>query len=232
MGMAIQDALHLKSLLQEMKLQQLAKPFELTVYTDSSSGKALASKLGLTRKSKHVQLRYLFMQDLAASGQLKLSKTPSEKNPEDVLTKCLTASALRKLLPKLGVMTRAADSKDLLSMISFELSACSPECPDSFFIDMMAEEPVRRATCCIQSCFANFAQQQLTTAYPRSCSKLAVFTENFLLEQLLVVFPLRCCFPWCSQLCQRQLCQLQDLWLLSFCNAYCCQDLLGHQLRL
>ena len=142
MGMAIQDALHLKSLLQEMKLQQLAKPFELTVYTDSSSGKALASKLGLTRKSKHVQLRYLFMQDLVASGQLKLSKIPTEKNPADVLTKYLTASTLHKLLPKLGVMTRAADSKDLLSMISFELLACSPECPDSFFIGMMAEEPV------------------------------------------------------------------------------------------
>ena len=92
MGMTIQDALHLKSLLQEMKLPQLAKPFELTVHTDSSSGKALASKLGLTRKSKHVQLRYLFMQDLVANGQLKLSKIPTDKNPADVLTKYLSAS--------------------------------------------------------------------------------------------------------------------------------------------
>ena len=142
MGMAIQDALHLKSLLQEMKLQQLAKPFELTVYTDSSSGKALASKLGLTRKSTHVHLRYLFMQDLVASGQLKLSKIPTEKNPADVLTKYLAASTLHKLLPKLGVMTRAADSKEFLSMISFELPACSPATPDSFFIGMMAEELV------------------------------------------------------------------------------------------
>ena len=66
MGMAIQDALHPQSLLQELKLTQLAKPFELTVYTDSSSGKALASKLGLTRSSKHVQLKFLFMQDLVA----------------------------------------------------------------------------------------------------------------------------------------------------------------------
>ena len=120
MGMAIQDALHLQSLLQEMKLTQLAKPFELTVYTDSSSGKALASKLGLTRKSKHVQLRFLFMQDLVASGQLKLSKIPSERNPADVLTKYLQASTLHKLLPKLGVMTRAVDSKELLSVLGFD----------------------------------------------------------------------------------------------------------------
>ena len=102
MGMAIQDALHLKSLLQEMKLPQLAtKPFELTVYTDSSSGKALASKLGLTRKSRHVQLRYLYMQDLVASGQLKLSKIPTDGNPADVLTKYLGASTRHKLLPTL-----------------------------------------------------------------------------------------------------------------------------------
>ena len=111
MGMAIQDALHLKSLLQEMKLQQLAKPFELTLYTDNSSGKALDSKLGLTRTTKHVQLRYPFMQDLVAIGQLKF-KIPTHKNPADVLTIYLTASTLHKLLPKLGVMTRTGDSKN------------------------------------------------------------------------------------------------------------------------
>ena len=141
MGMAIQDALHLQSLLQETKLTQLAKPFELTVYTDSSSGKALASKLGLTRKSKHVQLRFLFMQDLVASGQLKLSKIPSERNPADVLTKYMQASTLHKLLPKLGVMTRAVDSKELLSVISFD-GRVSSQPTSSFFIGMLAEEPI------------------------------------------------------------------------------------------
>ena len=139
MGMAIQDALHLQSLLQELKLTQLAKPFELTVYIDSSSGKALASKLGLTRKSKHVQLRFLFMQDLVANGQLKLSRVPSERNPADVLTKYLQASTLHKLLPKLGVVTRAVDSKDLLSVISFEGRVASQPPTSSFFIGMLAE---------------------------------------------------------------------------------------------
>ena len=44
MGMATLQALHLQGLLQEMHLSQLAKPFELTVYTDSSSGKAFSIK--------------------------------------------------------------------------------------------------------------------------------------------------------------------------------------------
>ena len=74
MGMAVQSSLHLKSLLQEMQLSQLAKAFELSVFTDSSSGKALALKLGLARKNKHVQRRFVFMKDLLVNGQLQLRK--------------------------------------------------------------------------------------------------------------------------------------------------------------
>ena len=79
------------------------------------------------------------MQDLVASGQLKLSRVPSEKNPADVLTKYLQASTLHKLLPKLGVVTRALDSKDLLSMVSFGGQAFSEPLTSSFFIGMLAE---------------------------------------------------------------------------------------------
>ena len=151
MGMAIQDALHLQSLLQELKLTQLAKPFELTVYTDSSSGKALASKLGLTRKSKHVQLRFLFMQDLVATGQLKLSRVPSEKNPADILTKYLQASTLHKLLPKLGVVTRAVDSKDLLSMLSFGGRVSSGPSTQQLLYRHVGRKPCFSTACCITS---------------------------------------------------------------------------------
>ena len=79
------------------------------------------------------------MQDLVASGQLKLSRVPSEKNPADVLTKYLQASTLHKLLPKLGVVTRAFDSKDLLSMVSFGGQVSSEPLTSSFFIGMLAE---------------------------------------------------------------------------------------------
>ena len=82
------------------------------------------------------------MQDLVASGQLKLSRVPSERNPADALTKYLQASTLHKLLPKLGVMTRAADSKDLLSVISFDGRVSSQPTTSSFFIGMLAEQHV------------------------------------------------------------------------------------------
>ena len=75
------------------------------------------------------------------SGQLQLSKIPAGKNPAATLAKRLPASTLHKLLPKLGVRTRAADSKDLLSMVYEEVPASFREGPGSFFIGLMAEQP-------------------------------------------------------------------------------------------
>ena len=199
MGMAIQDALHLQSLLQELKLTQLAKPFELTVSTDSSSGKALASKLGLTRKSKHVQLRFLFMQDLVASGQLKLSRVPSERNPADVLTKYLQASTLHKLLPKLGVTTRAVDSKDLLSVISFDGQGSS-----QFSRHQLLYRHVGRTACISTACCFTSLQQteldwQLTPRKPRRSSSTP-YPEKLSNEQLCLVQRLHCSFAWSTVL--------------------------------
>ena len=142
MGMAVQDSLYLMSFLQEMQLSQLAKPFELTVYTDSSNGKAFTSKLGLTRQRKHVQLRYLFRTGLLADGQFQLRKIPAGKNPATVLTNLLPASTLHKLLPKLGARRRAADSKELLSVVNLEMLASPRAEQCSFFIGMMAKHPV------------------------------------------------------------------------------------------
>ena len=87
-------------------------------------------------------LNLLFEHELRACGQLTLSKNPSGKNPADVLTQHLPASTLHKLLPKLGVRTRAAESKDLLSVISFESLASPIERKSSFFIQMMAKHPI------------------------------------------------------------------------------------------
>ena len=222
MEMAVQDSLHLKSLLQEMQLSQLAKPFELTVYTDSSSGKALASKLGLSKRSRHVQLRCLFRKGLLANGQLQLSKIPTGKNPAVMLTRHLSASNLHKLLPKLGVTTRAADSEALRSVLNLEALASSSKEPSSFFIGMMAEQPasaqlvassVASRACldsslqkhCQDSSFQEHRQEAASKDCPdsslqeqnqRSSTELEGFTANILKGQL-------CSFDACDHLCHR-----------------------------
>eukprot|EP00971_Amphidinium_carterae_P239642 4757520-Amphidinium_carterae.1 len=55
----------------------------MTVNTDSSSGKAVESRLGLNRKTKHVQLKFLYIQDVVQRGELIIKKIPTTHNPAD-----------------------------------------------------------------------------------------------------------------------------------------------------
>ena len=145
------------------------------------------------------------MQDLVPSGQLKLSKIPSERNPADVLTKYLQASTLHKLLPKLGVMTRAVDSKDLLSVISFD-GRVSSQPGTSFFIGMLAEEPVSSQLVASRAYSRRSLQCSLRPEKPRSRS---AYPDKLYMEQLSLVLRLQCSFALSAVL-------LPDLLTLSF----------------
>ena len=84
----------------------------------------------------------------------------------------LPASTLHKLLPKLGVRTRAADSKDLLSVFSLEVLASREE-QRSFFIGMMAEQPASAqlvaASVASRACQDSSIQEPRQEAASRDC---------------------------------------------------------------
>ena len=61
--------------------------------------------------------------DLIVNGQLQLRKIEAGKNPASMLTKHLSASHLHKLLPKLGVTTRAADSSAFFSVLNLDVAS-------------------------------------------------------------------------------------------------------------
>ena len=46
----------------------------VTAFTDSIVGKSLAGRFGASRKTKHVQLRFLYMQELVYFGLVRLCK--------------------------------------------------------------------------------------------------------------------------------------------------------------
>ena len=77
---------------------------DLVVESDSTSAKAFASRRGLG-KQRHVQTRYLWVQDRIAKGHFSIRKVASERNVSDILTKSsFTKQALDKHLTKLGFM--------------------------------------------------------------------------------------------------------------------------------
>ena len=59
---------------------------QVRVWTDSNAAKAIASRRGLG-KTRHVELRYLWLQEMTKSGRVKTRRTPGEQNLADHLTK-------------------------------------------------------------------------------------------------------------------------------------------------
>ena len=83
-------------------MADLGLAFKLEVESDSSSARAFASRRGLGRQ-RHVQTRYLWMQDQVATGMLLIKKVASGDNVADVLTKVVAASVLARHMEKLGL---------------------------------------------------------------------------------------------------------------------------------
>ena len=82
--------------------------------SDSSSALAFASRRGLG-KQRHVQTRYLWIQDQVAQKALVIFKIPGGENVADILTKATTSAVLKKHLAELGLVfaPRSAKHKGL-----------------------------------------------------------------------------------------------------------------------
>ena len=81
----------MRSLVEESKLFQ--KTY-LSVFTDSNVGKSIVSRFGASRKTKHVELRFLYVQELVASGMIRVRKVLGTLNPADILTKYVPKETL------------------------------------------------------------------------------------------------------------------------------------------
>ena len=113
-GQGTSEALFLKSLILEA---EFAKKVNMIVYTDSTAGRSIATRFGAGKKTKHVELRYLYMQDLVQTGVLIVRKVSTHLNPADVLTKYSPTDVLRNLTPKLGIVD-ISHSSDLFHLDS------------------------------------------------------------------------------------------------------------------
>ena len=73
----------------------------VTCYSDSSSGLSFASRRGLGR-TRHVETRFLWLQERVALKHIRILKVNTCENPADVLTKPLSYAELVKHLKRLG----------------------------------------------------------------------------------------------------------------------------------
>ena len=70
-------------------------------YSDSSAGLGFGARRGLG-KMRHIETRYLWLQDIIAQKALGPRKIDTEKKPSDVLTKAQTKAKLVSALEFIG----------------------------------------------------------------------------------------------------------------------------------
>ena len=74
---------------------------DVVVRTDSSSGLAVGLRRGLGRL-RHVQTRYLWVQQRVQEGDFRLKKESGDTNVSDALTKTLDEKRMTNLLTMMG----------------------------------------------------------------------------------------------------------------------------------
>eukprot|EP00971_Amphidinium_carterae_P352728 6492717-Amphidinium_carterae.1 len=76
-GTTVNDVIYVRNILRELQLNGPygeAAEADVTIYTDNRNAKCLATQLGITKRSKHVDIRYLHVQQLHQEGALRLHK--------------------------------------------------------------------------------------------------------------------------------------------------------------
>ena len=81
MTQASVESLAIKNFIQEFSSAILSASVSIVIQTDSSAGKSMASRLGISRRSKHIELKYLWIQDEIKEGKLELKKVGTHFNP-------------------------------------------------------------------------------------------------------------------------------------------------------
>ena len=71
------------------------------VRTDSNTARSLASRRGLG-KMRHMELRYLWVQEMVRDGRLKVKRVRGEENPADHLTKPKTFAEMVPMVQAAG----------------------------------------------------------------------------------------------------------------------------------
>ena len=76
---------------------------EISLGTDSSAAKGMASRRGLG-KTRHVEVCYLWLQGVVARGDARIVKIPGLENPADLMTKFLSGERVTDLMKRMSLI--------------------------------------------------------------------------------------------------------------------------------
>ena len=94
---AAAEALGFKSLLRDLGCDA-----KVRVWTDSAAAKSIGSRRGIG-KIRHLDVKYLWIQDMTRRKELQLKKILGSANPADIMTKPKDAKEIGRLTGKVKV---------------------------------------------------------------------------------------------------------------------------------
>ena len=99
-------------------LGEISEPecVEVMLESDSSSALQLIQALDLPKRSRHVEIRLLWIRGQVESGKVKIRHRPGLENVADLFTKCLPSKDFLRHRLTLGFVTMDAPLNDLLAL--------------------------------------------------------------------------------------------------------------------
>ena len=96
------EALRIRSFLMEALNK---KKVNIRIYTDSSSGKSMATRIGSSKKAKHIEL-HPFIQKLALNDFVRILKINTVPTPAAIITKYVATETHSRHLTEVGIHTQ------------------------------------------------------------------------------------------------------------------------------
>ena len=97
---AAAEALNIQSIMRDMGWEA-----GIRLWVDSSAAKSMASRIGLG-KVRHMEVKFLWLQEAVKKRGLEVRKIPGDVNPADILTKPKSVREVAPLLRAVGVHIR------------------------------------------------------------------------------------------------------------------------------
>ena len=91
------EAIHLRSVLSDSGFNE-GKEVPIRIHSDSQAALCINRRQGPGKKSKHIQIRFLFVQDFVMLGSVELKKVHTDENMSDLQTKYLSTDKLPKVV--------------------------------------------------------------------------------------------------------------------------------------
>ena len=101
------SGLNLQSLFADWNLK-----LQLSLHTDSSSARAVASRRKAGKSTRHIQTRMLWQKEREAAKHLRVVKVATESNPADMLTTALGRSKMEVFCEEIGQTEPDANTVD------------------------------------------------------------------------------------------------------------------------